>query len=196
MPLFSSPRRDASPETHHARDDTVHEPRKHGLFQRSRSPVGAGTVSARSSASGSSVSSSHGRTRSGGRGLLSKLRGDGDVDPSILEARERVMDAEQAERKADRALEQARLRVREARLRVEEARGHAKRVEREAEEDARRARIKQAYAKEVAKRREREAEEDARRARIKQAHAKEVAKRGEGLGREYHMHEFLFACRW
>lgn len=72
-------------------------------------------------------------------------RTDEDVDPSILQARERVMSAEEAEEQADLALDQARLRVREARE-------HMKRVEAEAEEEARRAKIKQQHVREVTKR--------------------------------------------
>ncbi|KLP06124.1 uncharacterized protein Y057_3119 [Fusarium fujikuroi] len=61
-----------------------------------------------------------------------------------LEARERVQDAERAEREADRALEEARLSVREARE-------HVKRLEVEAKEDSRRAKVKQMEAKEMSK---------------------------------------------
>lgn len=68
-----------------------------------------------------------------------------DIDPSIVQARERVMQAETAERDADRALESARIRVREARADV-------KRLELEAAEEARRAKIKQYHAREVSKR--------------------------------------------
>ncbi len=67
------------------------------------------------------------------------------MDPSIVQARERVLGAETAEREADRALEVARHEVREARE-------HVKRLELEAKEEARRARIKQFHAKEVSKR--------------------------------------------
>ena len=51
-----------------------------------------------------------------------------DEDPSIVAARERVVNAEAAERQADRALAQARIAVREAREGV-------KRLEREAAEE-------------------------------------------------------------
>jgi hypothetical protein len=67
------------------------------------------------------------------------------MDPSIVQARERVLGAENAERDADRALESARLRVREAREEV-------KRLELEAKEEARLAKIKQHHAREVSKR--------------------------------------------
>ncbi|PWI67006.1 hypothetical protein PCL_04512 [Purpureocillium lilacinum] len=133
-----------------------------GLFHRNRTPSPPATTTTHGSSSllhhsrtshsissRSSADSSHHRHSSGSKpGLLSRAmgrHGDDDVDPSILQARERVMDAEQAEVQADRALEEARLRVREARE-------HARRVEAEAEEDARRARVKQRHAKEVTKR--------------------------------------------
>jgi len=81
--------------------------------------------------------------------VLSRTFGHGssnpDIDPSIVQARERVMAAENAEREADRALAAARLRVREAREEV-------RRIEAEAAEEARRAKIKQYHAKEVSKR--------------------------------------------
>lgn len=169
MPLFGS-HRDPSPEvyapernvqeTHkkhglfHRRDDMVHDApvesvdhhpsRKHSLFHRSPTTATNNTVSTRSSMSSSGSSMNH---RHSHRGLLHRAMGrnDDDVDPSILEARERVMGAEEAEIQADRALEQARLRVREARE-------HMKRVEMEAAEEARRAKLKQQHAKEVTKR--------------------------------------------
>jgi hypothetical protein len=50
-----------------------------------------------------------------------------DEDPSIIAARERVMNAESAEKDADRALVAAR-------AAVKEAREHIKRLEREAAE--------------------------------------------------------------
>lgn len=84
------------------------------------------------------------------RSVLQRTFGHGntsnpDIDPSIIQARERVMQAETAERDADRALESARIRVREARAEV-------KRLELEAAEEARRAKIKQYHAREVSKR--------------------------------------------
>jgi uncharacterized protein with WD repeat len=95
------------------------------------------------------TSTSSRRTNTGG-GLLGRTRGHGhmrssDVDPSIIEARERVMHAEAAERDADRAMA-------EARARVQEARQHVRRLEEEAKEEARLAKIKQFHAKEVSKR--------------------------------------------
>lgn len=67
------------------------------------------------------------------------------MDPSILRAREHVVNAEAAERDADRALD-------EARRRVKEARQHVKTLEDEAREEARLAKIKQHHAAEVSKR--------------------------------------------
>lgn len=71
--------------------------------------------------------------------------GDHELDPSIVQARERVMGAEAAEMKADRALELARREVHDAREEV-------KRLEIEAKEEARRAKIKQYHAKDISKR--------------------------------------------
>ncbi|KAK8061709.1 hypothetical protein PG994_008075 [Apiospora phragmitis] len=68
-----------------------------------------------------------------------------ELDPSIVQARERVMGAEKAEQEADRALNAARVQVREAREEV-------KRLELEAKEEARLAKIKQYHAAEVSKR--------------------------------------------
>lgn len=51
-----------------------------------------------------------------------------DVDPSILQARQRIQDAENAEKEADRALLAARDRVRDARE-------HVKILEQEAVEE-------------------------------------------------------------
>lgn len=82
------------------------------------------------------------------RSVLSRfsgVHGSTELDPSIQQARERVMNAERAETEADRALEAARLQVREALADV-------KRLEHEAAEDARRAKIKQYHAREVSKR--------------------------------------------
>lgn len=172
MPIFGS-HREPSPEVY-APERNIHEPvpKKHGLFhrreepihdvpvetttspthkhslfhRRDRSPTTTNrTISTRSSTSSSS-SVNHRTSRRGGS-LLHRAMGrtDEDVDPSILQARERVMSAEEAEEQADLALDQARLRVREARE-------HMKRVEAEAEEEARRAKIKQQHVREVTKR--------------------------------------------
>jgi len=85
---------------------------------------------------------------SGRRSLLQRSFGNGhntELDPSIVQARERVMGAEAAERDADRALMAARESVRQAH-------DHVKRLELEAQEEARRAKIKQYHAREVSKR--------------------------------------------
>ncbi|KAI5924479.1 hypothetical protein F4810DRAFT_709442 [Camillea tinctor] len=147
MPFFSS----RKPE-----DEVIEEPapaapekKQHSLFggSRHRSPSPSSTVrSGTTSHSRNSDLSSPSRHRS----VLSRTFGHGnstnpDVDPSIAQARERVLSAETAERDADRALEAARLRVREARAEV-------KRLEVEAAEEARRAKIKQYHAREVSKR--------------------------------------------
>ncbi|KAI0019964.1 hypothetical protein F4780DRAFT_779891 [Xylariomycetidae sp. FL0641] len=144
MPFFSS----RKPE-----DEMIEEPaplpeKKHSLFSgRHRSPSPSSTL--RSSSTSQSRHSDM-STPSRHRSVLSRTFGNGnstnpDVDPSIVQARERVMAAETAEREADRALEAARLRVRDARAEV-------KRLELEAAEEARRAKIKQYHAKEVSKR--------------------------------------------
>ncbi|KAF9452777.1 hypothetical protein P691DRAFT_660224 [Macrolepiota fuliginosa MF-IS2] len=96
--------------------------------------------------SDSDQGSRRGSTRSGGffnRGSnrdRSLIQGD----PTIIAARQKVTDAEGAEREADQALTQARNKVKEARQHVEA-------LEREALEDAHRARMKQAEAKIVRK---------------------------------------------
>ncbi|KAI0805017.1 hypothetical protein GGR55DRAFT_656712 [Xylaria sp. FL0064] len=144
MPFFSNRR----PE-----EEVIEEPapapeKKHGLFSRHRSPSPVSTVPARTSTSSSRSDAASNPSRN--RSVLSRTFGHGvsrnpDIDPSIVQARERVMTAENAEREADRALAAARLRVREAREEV-------KRLELEAAEEARRAKIKQYHAKEVSKR--------------------------------------------
>ncbi|OAL39535.1 hypothetical protein AYO20_01405 [Fonsecaea nubica] len=104
----------------------------------------------RSSSASSSDFDSHNR-RHGSKVSRGSTRGSGGLfhrnheDPSIVSARERVLQAETAEREADRALVQAKAAVREARDRV-------KMLEREAEEEARLAKIKQHQAKDISKR--------------------------------------------
>jgi hypothetical protein len=82
-------------------------------------------------------------------GLLHRSFGNGNrsdmMDPSIIQARERLMGAEAAETEADRALMAARESVREARE-------HVRMLEVEAKEEARRAKIKEQHAKEFSKR--------------------------------------------
>ncbi|KAH6648791.1 hypothetical protein BKA67DRAFT_661739 [Truncatella angustata] len=166
MPFFSS----RKPEEEVVEPTPVYheEPkRSHGLFgsRRERSPSPSSTVrtstTSHSHQSGTSYHTSpstHGGgggvfrrstdASSGRRSLLSRSFGHGnnvEMDPSIVQARERVLSAETAEREADRAMEAARLRVREAREEV-------KRLELEAAEEAKRAKIKQYHAREVSKR--------------------------------------------
>ncbi|RWA04385.1 hypothetical protein EKO27_g10720 [Xylaria grammica] len=130
MPFFSNRR----PE-----EEVVEEPapmpeKKHSLFgSRRRSPSPASAVPTRTSTSSSSRNSDAASNPSRNRSVLSRTFGHGnsrnpDIDPSIMQARERVMGAENAEQEADRALEAARLRVREAREEV-------KRLELEAAEE-------------------------------------------------------------
>ncbi|KAI1401627.1 hypothetical protein F4819DRAFT_317732 [Hypoxylon fuscum] len=145
MPLFSS----RKPEEEVVQPEPVPEKRhSHSLFgSRHRTPSPPNTTrSSTTTSSRRSDASSPSRHRS----VLQRTFGHGntsnpDMDPSIVQARERVMQAETAERDADRALESARLRVREARAEV-------KRLELEAAEEARRAKIKQYHAREVSKR--------------------------------------------
>ncbi|KAI0476062.1 hypothetical protein GGR56DRAFT_674563 [Xylariaceae sp. FL0804] len=148
MPLFSS---------HKAEDEVVEQPaplpeKKHGLFNRhNRSPSPPATVRSSTSSRRSADTTTTSGTASRHRSVLSRLPGgiggssNPEMDPSIVQARERVMSAETAEREADRALAAARVRVREARAEV-------KRLEEEAAEEARRAKIKQYHAREVSKR--------------------------------------------
>jgi hypothetical protein len=79
----------------------------------------------RSSSSDESRANQNGSIRSAGTngGFFG-----GNKDPSILSARQKVADAENAEKDADRALIQARAAVRDAR-------DHVKHVEREAKEE-------------------------------------------------------------
>ena len=132
--------------------------KKHGLFgSRNRSVSPAPTNSTRSTRlSSSSFHTSperdggiHRRSTdaSGKRSLLQRFGGGhaAELDPSIVQARERVMGAEVAEREADRALIAARDSARAARE-------HVKALEIEAQEEARRAKVKQYHAHEVSKR--------------------------------------------
>ena len=122
--------------------------RKHGLFgSRHHSPSRATSTATRSTRSSVSTTSPD---RAGGQrsGLLHRSFGNGnsdDMDPSIVQARERVLGAENAEREADRALVAARESTRLARE-------HVRMVELEAQEDARKAKLKAKYAQEVSKR--------------------------------------------
>ncbi|KAI0878019.1 hypothetical protein GGS24DRAFT_445069 [Hypoxylon argillaceum] len=146
MPFFSN----RKPEEEVVEEPTPVPEKKHSLFgSRHRSPSPSSVTQPRTSSSSSQISDATSNP-SRHRSVLSRTFGHGnssnpDIDPSILQARERVMGAENAEREADRALAAARLRVSEAREEV-------KRIEIEAAEEARRAKIKQYHAKEVSKR--------------------------------------------
>lgn len=157
MPFFSRQHEEPEPEPPVVEE----EPRKRGLLgslrrEPSPTPTAQTTSSYRTSrssttTSGASLSTNNttGGRPSRGHSLLHKFgRGgadDEELDPSIVQARERVLGAENAEREADRALEMARREVREAREEV-------RRLEIEAREEARRAKIKAFHAKEVSKR--------------------------------------------
>lgn len=144
MPFFS---RQPEPEP----EPQYEEPaRKHGgllgSLRRDPSPTPTNSTQATNSTYRTSQSSVSDRPSRGGS-LLHKFRGGSneELDPSIIQARERVMSAEAAERKADRALDLARREVREAREEV-------KRIEIEAKEEARRAKIKAYHAKDIGRR--------------------------------------------
>ncbi|KAJ4386585.1 hypothetical protein N0V93_009483 [Gnomoniopsis smithogilvyi] len=144
MPFFS---RQPEPEP----EPQYEEPaRKHGLLgslRRDPSPTPTNSTQATNSTYRTSHSSVSSDRPSRGGSLLHKFRGSSneELDPSIVQARERVMSAEAAERDADRALDLARREVREAREEV-------KRIEIEAKEEARRAKIKAFHAKDIGKR--------------------------------------------
>ncbi|KAJ6257437.1 hypothetical protein Dda_7221 [Drechslerella dactyloides] len=81
-------------------------------------------------------------TRGSGNGMFHR---NGHEDASIAGARQRVIDAEVAERDADRALMAAR-------AAVKDARGQVKALELEAKEEARLAKLKQRAAGDISKR--------------------------------------------
>jgi hypothetical protein len=139
--LFSSRQEPAPVPVQH------HQPKKHGLFGGShRDPSPVSSTSTASYTTSPTRHSTDGTTKRHSGGLLSKFGGTGGhMDPSIVQARERVMGAEAAEREADRALIAARESVRAARE-------HVRRLELEAEEEARLAKIKQHQAKDISKR--------------------------------------------
>ncbi|KAM0263880.1 hypothetical protein ACHAQJ_000915 [Trichoderma viride] len=169
MPFFS--RSEPSPEPVYQPEPMAAEApsRKHSLFHRNRdvSPISSHRGSVASSAGGAGPgynnmnSGSNAGSDSGGglfrnstgssagsrgrRGLFHRDNGSTALDPSILQAREHVMQAETAEVDADRALGEARMRVRAAK-------DHVWKLEEEAKEEARRAKIKQQQAREVSKR--------------------------------------------
>ena len=102
MPLFksSSQRRAASASP--TRESTT----SGGMFSRN----------SRSSMDSGSSASTNGGSRSGGGFLgLGRNKNYLDNDPSIVGARQKIADAERAERDADEALRQARIRTNEAR---------------------------------------------------------------------------------
>ncbi|PTB62660.1 hypothetical protein BBK36DRAFT_1128472 [Trichoderma citrinoviride] len=164
MPFFS--RSEPSPEPVYHPEPAEQPPsRKHSLFHRNRdrdvSPLSsqrAGSVASSSGGNPGAVNNSGGLFRhstdssagSSGRrrglfGHRDNVGGSGALDPSIVQAREHVMQAEAAEVEADRALGEARMRVRAAK-------DHVWRLEEEAKEEARRAKLKQEQAREVSKR--------------------------------------------
>lgn len=160
MPFFT--RREPEEELPPQEPYHEEEPRKRGLLsslRRDPSPTPTTSTQATDSTrrtsstyrtspthnDGSSSIFSRSTSTRGGGGLLRKFGANEELDPSIVQARERVLSAETAEREADRALELARREVKDARDEV-------KRLELEAKEEARRAKIKAYHAKEVSKR--------------------------------------------
>ncbi|GFP59058.1 hypothetical protein TASIC1_0012006100 [Trichoderma asperellum] len=165
MPFFS--RSEPSPEPVYQPEPVAAEPpaRKHSLFHRNRdvSPASSRRTGSIASSAGSHnngyTNNTAGSNSGGGlfrhstdssasrgrRSLFHRDNGANALDPSILQAREHVMQAEAAEIDADRALGEARMRVRAAK-------DHVWRLEEEAKEEARRAKIKQEQAREVSKR--------------------------------------------
>ncbi|KAL1874342.1 hypothetical protein VTK73DRAFT_474 [Phialemonium thermophilum] len=144
--LFGSRRRSTSPASSAATSVTNNSRRS---VPTKTNGVSNGTTNGTSNGAGGGIlrGSSNDIGTHGQRSLLRRSIGGGDapIDPSILQARERVTAAEAAEREADRALAAAR-------QSVQEAREHVRRLELEAEEEARRAKIKQFHAREVSKR--------------------------------------------
>ncbi|KAK8074482.1 hypothetical protein PG997_009145 [Apiospora hydei] len=141
MPFFSS----RKPE-----DEVVEEPAPVHEEQHKRSLFGSRRERSVSPVSTTHTTTSHSSNGTGRKSsILHRSFGHGnknvELDPSIVQARERVMGAEKAEIEADRALNAARIQVREAREEV-------KRLELEAKEEARRAKVKQYHAAEVSKR--------------------------------------------
>jgi len=132
MPLFNRHSADTTTTSSSStvvRDDVPQ--RKSTLFgRRNRSPSPVRTKGLHTSHS----------TSPPRRGLLHR-----NEDPSIVAARERVVNAEKREKEADHALAVARTAVREAR-------DHIKLLEKEAAEEARLAKIKQSQAKSISKR--------------------------------------------
>jgi len=149
MPLFGS-KKTPPPQT--ITTTTTHHPQKRssGMFGSRKSqpvepvtttsPTRSGGLLGRHHEQPAAVQNGHGHNSNGG-GLLSRHH----EDTSIVAARERVMQAERAERDADKALIAAR-------AAVKSAREHVKRLELEAKEEARLAKIKQGQAASLSKR--------------------------------------------
>jgi len=153
MPLFGS----KNPPAQTITTTTQHQPQKSGLFGRRKSTLeptthsttgptrsGGGLFNRNPQAepvhNGHTNGVQNGSSNHSG-GLLSRHH----EDASIVGARERVMQAERAEREADKSLIAARQAVRAARE-------HVKHLEREAKEEARLAKIKQGQAASLSKR--------------------------------------------
>lgn len=163
MPFFSRNNMEPEEETIPTQPEPELKHQRGGLFgslRRDPSPAPSANPSLATNGTRQSTAGfSHSRNSDAGsiasgtgshRSFLQRSFGHGNnddsqLDPSILQARERVLGAETAEREADRALDIARREVREAR-------DHVKRLELEAKEEARRAKIKQFHAREVSKR--------------------------------------------
>ncbi|EAU91079.2 hypothetical protein CC1G_03247 [Coprinopsis cinerea okayama7 len=148
MPLFKSKstRRASASPTRRDNHTPIAPNDSHsngGFFSRRRSVDSNSRSSSETSRAGT-MASGAGSTRSGGGFFGLGGRNRIDNDPSIMSARQKVSEAEIAEREADQALLMARERVREARE-------HVKLLEREAIDDARRAKAKQAEAKVIHK---------------------------------------------
>lgn len=145
MPFFSRQHEEPVPEP-----QVQEESHKRGLLgslRRDPSPTPTNSTNATNSTFRTARSSTSTERPSRGHSLLHKFgqRGNEELDPSIVHARERLMSAENAEKEADRVLDLARREVREAREEI-------KRLEFEAKEEARKAKIKQYHAAEVSKR--------------------------------------------
>ncbi|MCJ1306730.1 hypothetical protein MMC25_000373 [Agyrium rufum] len=125
MGLFGN--KDTTTTTHPQTTTTTTDNRKSGFFNNNRN-----------SAATTTTVDHHNNTKS--HGFLHR----NTEDSSITAARERIVQAEQAERNADRALM-------EARAAVKAAREHCRRLELEAAEEARLAKIKQKEAKNMTK---------------------------------------------
>ncbi|KAF2183405.1 hypothetical protein K469DRAFT_710919 [Zopfia rhizophila CBS 207.26] len=131
MPLFGSRKVEEPAPTTTTTKTTSPPARNRSIFSRRRS-------SSPSLTSPSTTTSTSPKRHSG---LLHRHA----EDASIIAARERVIQAEAAEKEADRAL----VATKNA---VKDAREHVRKLEREATEEARLAKIKQNHAKAIGKR--------------------------------------------